>query len=427
METVTQYQKIASHEAKKGEFKTCLLLYSGGLDTSVMLKWIKEQYDADMIALTVDVGQIHENLHEAKDKALRLGAKEAIVYDAKDRFANECLTRAIKANADYQGGYHLSTPLGRVMLSQVAVEVAHQYGAAVIAHGSTGKGNDQVRFENYITTLDPNMKIIAPVREWGMGRQEEIEYAQKHDIPIKQTADKPYSYDDNMWGSTGEGGEIEDPKLIPPLENILEVCTHPKNAPDQEEILEIEFIKGVPVALNRIPLYMAELVMKCNQIGAKHGVGIEHLIEDRLVGLKVRGVYEAPGARILITAHDRLEKLVSTRNLNEMKKIIDEKWAYLCYGAQWFEPTMDALHAFQDSVNENVTGTVKVRLYKGNVDAVAVESPHSLFNADLATFEKNLSFNQNASPGFIEIYNLPQKTYYNVHHSTANPNEQTMV
>lgn len=414
METSTKYQKVASHEAKKGEFKTCLLLYSGGLDTSVMLKWIAQQYECEVIALTIDIGQLHENLEEARTKAINLGAKEALVIDATDRFAEELLTRAVKANADYQGGYHLSTPLGRVIISQVAVEKAKEYGATVIAHGSTGKGNDQVRFESYITTLDPKMKIIAPVREWGLGRDEEIAYAKENGIPVKQTADKPYSYDDNMWGSTGEGGEIEDPKLIPPLENILEVCTHPKKAPDKEEIIEIAFEKGIPVAFNGHKMSMKDIVYKANETGARHGVGISHLIEDRLVGLKVRGVYEAPGARILISAHDKLEKLVSTRDLNELKKLIDEKWAYLCYGAKWFEPTMAAIHAFQDKVNEKVTGSAKVKLYKGSCEVVAVQSPYSLFNADLATFDKNISFNQNASAGFIELHNLAQKTAYNV-------------
>jgi argininosuccinate synthase len=419
MKTITTYQKIGSHEAKKGEFDTCVLLYSGGLDTSVMLKWIQEQYEADVIAVTVDIGQLHEGLEEAKQKALKLGAKAAHIIDAKDRFADELLTQAIKANADYQGNYHLSCPLGRVIISQIAVEMAQQEDATVIAHGSTGKGNDQVRFESYITTLDPNLKVIAPVREWGMGRDEEIAYADLHDIPVKQTSSKPYSYDDNMWGSTGEGGEIEDPKLIPPLEDILEVCVHPKDAPDVDEIVEVTFDKGVPVAFNGQLRSVKEITEKANTIGASHGVGIVHLIEDRLVGLKVRGVYEQPGAHILITAHRALEKLVSTKDLNEFKAMIDQKWAYMCYGAKWFDPTMDAIHAFQDTVNEKVTGTVKVRLYKGHAEVVSLVSPNSLFDSDLATFNKNASFNQNASPGFIELHNLAQKTAYNVSHQSS--------
>src|SRR3990167_4059468 len=233
MNHTTTYKKIASHEAEKGEFDTCLLLYSGGLDTSVMLKWIQEEYECTVIALTIDLGQTADNLEEIKQKALYLGAKEAIVYDAKNEFADILLSEAIKANADYQGGYALSTPLGRVAISKVAVKIAKEYGCTVIAHGCTGKGNDQVRFEGYMTTLDPTIKIIAPVREWGMGRQEEIEYAKKNSIPIKQQTEKPYSYDENMWGNTGEGGEIEDPKLIPPLKNILQWCKTKEEAENQ--------------------------------------------------------------------------------------------------------------------------------------------------------------------------------------------------
>ncbi len=413
MEQNTNYKKIASHEAKKGEFKKCLLLYSGGLDTSVMLKWIQEQYECELYALTIDIGQLHEDLEEIKEKAIKLGAKKAFVIDAKEQFADEILSKAIKANADYEGGYPLSTPLGRVILSQIAVEIAQKEGIEVIAHGSTGKGNDQVRFENYITTLDPNLKIIAPVREWGIGRDEEIEYAKKHNIPIKQTAETPYSYDDNMWGSTGEGGEIEDPKLIPPLENILQVCTLPENAPNESEIIEIEFQKGVPVAFGGQKMSLKNIVNQVNKAGAKHGVGITHLIEDRLIGMKVRGVYEAPGAEILIKAHYNLEKIVNTKDANMLKKELDVKWSDFCYSAKWFEPALQAIHAFQDKINERVDGKVKVKLYKGVATVVAVESPYSLFNADLATFNKNSAFNQNASAGFIELYNLAQKTYYN--------------
>ena len=300
MKKESSYVKVASHEAKKGEFKKCLLLYSGGLDTSVMLKWIQEEYDCGIIALTIDIGQTADNLEEIKQKALMLGAKEAIVYDAKDEFADILLAEAIKANADYQGGYALSTPLGRIVISKVAIKIAKEHDCSVIAHGCTGKGNDQVRFEGYMTTLNPEIKIIAPVREWGMGRQEEIEYAKKHNIPVKQQADKPYSYDENMWGNTGEGGEIENPEIVPPLENILQWCKTLEESADKEEIIEIEFHQGVPKKLNGIEMKLSDIIKKCNEIGAKHGVGVFHLIEDRLVGLKVRGVYENPGASILI-------------------------------------------------------------------------------------------------------------------------------
>ena len=411
MNSNVTYQKIASHEARKGSFDKCVLLYSGGLDTSIMLKWIQEAYNCSIVALTVDVGQLHEDLEAVKAKAIKLGAVEAVVIDAKEEFAENILARAIKANADYQGGYPLSTPLARVTLSEIAVRVAKERGIQVIAHGSTGKGNDQVRFENYITTLDANMKVIAPVREWSMGRDELIDYAKEHDIPIKQNKEYLYSHDDNMWGSTNEGGDIEDPGCIPNLAKFLQVCVTPEQAPDQPEIITVGFQQGIPCSINGETLSVVDVIEKANAAGARNGVGIVHLTEDRLVGLKVRGVYEAPGAEILIKAHYNLEKLVNTRDLNELKKTLDEKWAYLCYGAKWFDPSMDAIHAFQDSANQRVNGTVKVKLYKGKADVVAMESPYSLFDANLATFNKDASFNQNASAGFIEIYNLAQKTY----------------
>ncbi len=415
MEKNNSYKKIASYEAHKGEFDKCLLLYSGGLDTSVMLKWIAEEYDCEVIALTIDIGQTVDNMEEIKQKAIDLGASEAIVYDAKDEFADILLSEAIKANADYQGGYALGCPLGRVMISKVAVKIAKEKGCQVIAHGCTGKGNDQVRFEGYMTTLDPDIKIIAPVREWGMGREEELEYAAKHNIPVKQKKDTPYSYDENMWSNTGEGGEIEDPELIPPLENILQWCKTQEQASDEAEVLEIEFEQGIPVILNGEKNKLSKIIEDCNSIGAKHGVGVFQLIEDRIVGLKVRGVYENPGASILISAHKKLEQLVSTREENEMKEQMDIKWSYMTYGAQWYDPVMYHLNAYINSQNKKVTGKVKVKLYKGNIDVVALESPYSLFDANLATFNKNPKFNQNASPGFIELYTLAQKTAFNVY------------
>jgi argininosuccinate synthase len=410
MKKDTTYVKVASHEAKKGSFKKCLLLYSGGLDTSVMLKWIQEEYDCKVVALTLDIGQTADDLVAIKQKALDLGAVEALVYDAKDRFADEILSMAIKANAAYQGDYALSCPAGRVMISKVAVEVAKQYGCGVIAHGATGKGNDQVRFEAYITTLDPSLKIIAPVREWGMGRDEEIAYAEQHHIPIKQKAAKPYSYDENMWGNTGEGGEIEDPSLEPPLASILQWCQVVEKTPDKAHYLQIGFEKGVPISLDRKKMPLSQIIAFCNKLGGRHGIGVVHLIEDRLVGLKVRGVYENPGATILINAHQKLELLVSTKQENEFKELVDSKWGYMLYCAQWFEPTMQHLEAYINSQSQKVTGQVTVKLHKGNATVVALKSPYSLFDHNLATFDKNATFNQNASAGFIEIYNLPQQT-----------------
>jgi len=415
MQKDTKYIKVASHEAEKGSFKKCLLLYSGGLDTSVMLKWIQEEYDCEVVALTLDIGQTADDLDAIKQKALDLGAVDAIVYDAKERFANEVLSMAIKANAAYQGDYALSCPAGRVIISKVAVEMAKQYGCEVIAHGATGKGNDQVRFEAYITTLDPSLKIIAPVREWGMGRNEEIAYAEEHHIPIKQKADKPYSYDENMWGNTGEGGEIEDPAKEPPLDQILQWCQVIEKTPDEAEHIKLGFEAGIPVSLNGEKMPLSQIIATCNTVGGRHGIGVVHLIEDRLVGLKVRGIYENPGATILINAHSKLELLVSTKQENEFKEGVDSKWAYLLYCAQWFDPTMQHLEAYINSQNQKVTGEVTVKLFKGTATIVALESAYSLFDHNLATFDKDAAFNQNASAGFTEIYNLPQQTAYKVY------------
>lgn len=403
------YIKVSSYEGRKGEIKKVVLLYSGGLDTSVMLKWIADEYKAQVVALTIDIGQLTDDLEQVRQKALRLGAVNAYVIDAKDEFAEEYIAKGIKANASYQGGYHLSTPIGRPLLAKWAVKIAAREGADAIAHGCTGKGNDQVRIEGTALALNPDIKILAPVREWAMGRDEELVYAKKHNIPVKQTAEKPYSYDDNMWGVTGEGGEIENPALIPPMADILQVTTHPMDAPDREEIVELEFIKGLPVAINGQHMKLTDMILKLNAIGGKNGVGIVHLIEDRVVGLKVRGLYEAPAARIIITAHKDLEKYVSTREENEFKSGVDTKWAYLCYGAKWYEPLFEDLNAFIDKMNQKVTGKVKVRLYKGNCEAVAVETPNTIFEEKLATFMTSSAFNQNASAGFIELYTLQMR------------------
>jgi len=409
MNKKTKYVKVSSYEGRRGDVHKVVLLYSGGLDTSVMIKWIIEEYKAEVIALCVDIGQQTDDLEEIRKKALKLGASKSIVIDAKDEFANEYIAKSIKANGSYQGRYYLSTPLGRPLLTKLAVKIAALEGADTIAHGCTGKGNDQVRIEGTALALNPDIKIIAPVREWGMGRDEEMLYAKKHGIAVRQTADKPYSYDDNMWGVTGEGGEIENPALIPPLDKILLISTLPQDAPDKSELVELDFIKGLPVKLNGKHMKLADIILTLNKIGAKHGIGIAHHIEDRVVGLKVRGLYEAPAAEIIITAHRNLEKYVSTRRENEFKNIIDTKWAYLCYGALWYEPLIQDLNAYIDHVNQKVTGMVKLTLYKGLVEPVAVETPNSLFSEKLATFMSSTDFNQNASPGFIELYTLQMK------------------
>lgn len=405
-----QYIKVASHEGRKGDVKKVVLLYSGGLDTSTMLKWIQEEYRAEVIALTVDIGQQADDLDAIKEKALKLGAVKAIVVDARAEFAEEYIAHGIKANGMYQGRYYLSTPLGRPLLAKWAVKVAAAEGADAIAHGATGKGNDQVRIEGSALALNPDIKIIAPVREWGMGRDEQLEYCREHGIPVRQTKDKPYSYDDNMWGVTGEGGEIENPEVIPPLDKILQVCKTPENAKNTPEYIKIEFEKGLPVAVDDKEMGLVQIIEQLNKRGAEHAIGITHLLEDRIIGLKVRGIYEAPAAETIITAHKALERYTSTRLENEFKSIVDEKWAYLVYGALWFEPLMDDLNAYQDRVNDKITGNVTVKLFKGHIEAVAVETPNTIFDEKLATFmDSNELFNQNASAGFIEHYTLQMK------------------
>jgi argininosuccinate synthase len=406
------YIKVASHEVKGDSIDKVVLLYSGGLDTSCMLKWLQDAYHAKVIALTIDIGQPMDDLDEIKHKALKLGAAKAIVLDCKDEFATEYVAKGIKANADYQGGYHLSTPLGRPLLAKKAVEVARQEGAAAIAHGATGKGNDQVRIESSALCFDPNIKIIAPVREWAMGRDEELAYARQHGIPTKQAHHGvSYSWDDNMWGVTGEGAEIEDPKLVPKYSDILQLCKTPEAAAETPETVTIGFKNGLPVALNGKKMPLGSLIAKLNTIGAKHAIGVATVIEDRLIGLKVRCVYEAPAAEVLVKAHHNLEKIVSTQTANEFKQTVDNKWAYLCYSAKWTDPAMGCLNAYIDKMNERVEGTVSLKLYKGIATAETIDSPYSLFDKDLATFDKNAKFNQNSSAGFIEIHTLAAKTH----------------
>ena len=408
MNQQTAYQKVASYEAKKGEVKTVLLLYSGGLDTSVMLKWIIDEYHADVITLTMDLGQQGDDLSAIRKKALKFGAKKAIVLDVKDEFAKKYIALGIKANASYQGEYHLSTPIGRAITAAKAVEIASKVGADTIAHGCTGKGNDQVRFEGYMLTLNPDIKIIAPVREWNMDRNEEIAYAEKYGIPVPASVDFPYSVDDNMWGMTWEGGEIEDPQYIPKVEKFLTTYTLAKNAPDKEAFITLGFTKGIPTSLNGKHMKLAALITALNSIAGSHGVGVVHLVEDRLIGLKDRGVYELPAGHVIIAAHKALEQYVSTRELNELKNQMDIKWAYLCYGAKWFDPVMDAINSFNAQVNEKVTGTVTVKLYKGTATVVAMTSPFAMHHASFTT-NGGYSYNVNASAGFIEVYSLQMK------------------
>jgi argininosuccinate synthase len=407
--------KTASYEAEPGEVGRVLLLYSGGLDTSVMLKWIQDAYGAEIVALTVDLGQPGEDFEIVRDKALRLGAIDALVVDAKEEFAHEYVLPAIKANALYGGGYPLFTALGRPLIAKLAVEKARETGCDTIAHGCTGKGNDQVRIEGTVTTLDPAMKIIAPVRGWQMGREEEIEYAREHGIPIKGgTEVPPYSVDDNIWGRSSEGGPIED-LGEPPRRDVFELVTPPEQAPDEREEIELEFEEGSPVALNGERYGLVELIERVAELAGRNGVGIVDHIEDRIVGLKVRDIYEVPAAQVILTAHRDLEKLVGTIHQNNFKPNLDRHWAYMVYAGLWHEPLMGDLNAFMDSVNRWVTGKVRMRLYKGNADVITRSSPHALYDAALAGFgESGGLFSQQASPGFIELWSLQSRMAYQV-------------
>jgi argininosuccinate synthase len=369
---------------------------------------LQDQYHCPVVTLTADLGQQHDDLDSIRLKALKFGAAEAVVLDLKNEFAEEYLAKGIHANASYQGNYHLSTPMGRAVLAKNAVTLAQKLGCDAIAHGCTGKGNDQVRLDGYILTLAPTMKIVAPVREWNMDRNAEIAYAHQHHIPVPASVNVPYSDDDNMWGITWEGGEITDPSLIVPEEKFLTTYTLPKNAPDEPELVTLDFQQGLPTALNGKKLPLAKLITTLNKAAGKHGVGTFQVLEDRLIGLKNRGVYEHPAAHVIIEAHKNLEKYVSTRTLNELKEQLDIKWAYLCYGALWFDPAMNAINAFNAKVNERVSGSVTVRLFKGNATVVALESPFALEHASFNNTE-GYALNVNASAGFIELYSLQMK------------------
>ncbi len=387
-----------------------LLLYSGGLDTSVMLKWIQDEYEAEVVCLTVNLGQPGEDYDVIEGKAMKLGALGCHVVDAREEFAREYVSPAIKANALYGGGYPLFTALGRPLIAKLAVEQARASGCDTIAHGCTGKGNDQVRIEATIATLAPELKMIAPVRSWQMGREEEIAYAREHGIPVKGgTEAAPYSIDDNLWGRSSEGRWIEDLEHAPE-DDVFQLVTRPELAPDEPETIEVEFEAGVPVALNGEPMGLVELLEATAEIAARHGVGIVDHIEDRIVGLKVRDIYEVPAAAILLPAHDELERLVCTIHQNQFKPQLDHQWAYLVYAGLWWEPLREDLDAYMEAVNERVSGTIGLKLYKGHARVVTRSSPNAVYDASLASFAQSGGlFSQTASPGFIELWSLQSR------------------
>jgi argininosuccinate synthase len=407
----------ASYEADPERVNRVLLLYSGGLDTSVMLKWIQDSYNAEVVCLTVNLGQPGEDYDAIAGKALRLGALECHVVDAREEFARDYVVPAIKANALYGSGYPLFTALGRPLIAKLAVDYARRSVCDTIAHGCTGKGNDQVRIEATVATLAPELKTIAPVRSWQMGREEEIAYAREHGIPIKGSHgaggtgsdSAPYSIDDNLWGRSSEGRWIEDLEHAPE-DDVFQLVTRPELAPEEAEIVEIEFERGVPVGLNGERVDLVELLERTATIGARHGVGIVDHIEDRIVGLKVRDIYEAPAAAILLPAHQELERLVCTIHQNQFKSGLDRQWAYLVYAGLWWEPLRADLDAYMDSVNAQVTGTIGLKLYKGHARVVTRSSPCAVYDQALASFgESGGLFSQTASPGFIELWSLQSR------------------
>jgi argininosuccinate synthase len=405
-----RHTRTAGYLALPGEVRRVLLLYSGGLDTSVMLKWIQDEYEAEVVALTVNLGQPGEDYDVVRGKALELGAVAAEVVDAREEFARDFVLPSIKANGVYGLGYPLFTALGRPLIAKLAVDYARAHGCDTIAHGCTGKGNDQVRIEATVATLGPELKVIAPVRGWQMGREEEIEYARRHGIPIKGGAEQtPYSIDDNLWGRSSEGRWVEDLSHAPE-DDVFGLVTRPELAPDEPEVVEVAFERGVPVALDGERLGLVELLERAGELGMRHGVGIVDHIEDRIVGLKVRDIYEVPAAAIVLLAHAELERLVGTIHQNQFKSDVDRKWAYLVYAGLWWEPLRRDLDAYMDSVNEQVTGTIGVRLFKGHARVVTRSSPNAIYDASLATFETSGGlFSQQASPGFIELWSLQSR------------------
>jgi len=384
-----------------------VLAYSGGLDTSVAIKWIIEKYDSDVITVTVDVGQ-GDDPDIIRKRAERIGAIKHYSIDAKDEFAGDYVYPAVKANALYQGKYPISTALSRPLIASKLVEIANKERASAVAHGCTGKGNDQVRFDVTVASLAPKMKIIAPIREWRLSREEEIEYAKEHDILIPVKPESPYSIDQNLYGRSIEAGILEDPLAEPP-EEVFELTASPQKSPDKPEYITLEFSEGTPRSVNGSKEAPVALINKVSNIAGRNGVGrIDH-IEDRLVGIKSREVYECPASAVLIEAHRDLEKCVLTRHELAFKQLVDTQWTVAAYTGLWMDPLMDDLNAFVNKTQERVNGTVKVKLHKGTCQVVGRSSPMSLYNRDLATYGVDTTFDQTMATGFIELWGLQTK------------------
>ena len=390
--------------------KKVVLAYSGGLDTSVMIPWLKDNYGCEVIAMVADVGQAEE-LDGLKEKGIKTGASKVYIEDLKKEFVEDHLFKMIKAGAVYEGRYLLGTSIARPLIAKRQVEIAKKEGADAVAHGATGKGNDQVRFELTYKALDPDLKIIAPWREWEIkSRQEEMEYAKKKGIPVPVTKEKPYSSDRNLWHISFEGGILEDP-WKEPNDDMFLLSVSPEKAPDKPTYVEVTFESGVPVAVDNKKMDGVSLVSKLNDLGGANGIGRVDMVENRLVGIKSRGVYETPGGTILMIAHKDLESITLERDTAHYKEGVAIKYAELIYYGQWFSPLKESLDKFIDETQKRVNGTVRLKLYKGNCSVVGRKSPHSLYDPQLATFEKEDVYNQKDAEGFINLFGLPIKMW----------------
>ncbi len=390
------------------KFKKVVLAYSGGLDTSVIIPWLKENYDnCEVIAVSGDVGQGTE-LDGLEEKAIATGASKLYIEDLKQEFVEDFIFPTLKAGAVYEGRYLLGTSFARPIIAKRIVEIALAEGADAIAHGCTGKGNDQVRFELTIKAFAPDMGIIAPWRTWEFkSRDDEIDYAEKHNIPLKINRETNYSKDKNLWHLSHEGMDLEDPANEPMFDKILEMGVSPEKAPDKPTYITVAFEQGVPVSVDGQKLGSVELIEKLNEVGGANGIGIEDIVENRLVGMKSRGVYETPGGSILYRAHEALETLCLDKATQHYKMLIAQKFAEIVYDGQWFTPLREALSAFVDKTQETVTGEVKLKLYKGNMILSAVTSPYTLYDEEVATFGEEEVYNQQDSEGFINLFGLP--------------------
>ncbi|WP_108306481.1 argininosuccinate synthase [Metalysinibacillus jejuensis] len=384
--------------------KKVVLAYSGGLDTSVAIPYLKGQ-GWDVIAVCLDVGE-GKDLEFIKNKALQVGAIESYMVDAKDEFAENYALISLQAHTWYEQKYPLVSALSRPLISKKLVEIANQTGAQAVAHGCTGKGNDQVRFEVSIKALNPDLEVLAPVRDWAWSRDEEIEYALEHNVPVPATKDSPFSIDQNLWGRANEAGIMEDPWVAPPEEAYG--LTNPlEKTPDTAEVVEIEFKNGTPIMLNGEAMKLADLIQTLNEVAGKHGIGrIDH-VENRLVGIKSREVYEIPGAKVLLTAHKELEDITLVKELAHFKPVIEKKLTELIYDGLWFSPLRESLQAFLKDTQQYVNGTVRVKLFKGHAIVEGRKSPNSLYNEKLATYSREDMFNHDSAVGFIELWGLP--------------------